>query len=300
MKIYKYSLLVLISFLTLQSISAQMIILSGPEKGSYSHIVDDMINACAMDSIYGFSNVTTNGSAYNFDKLVDPNSPVKMVMMQSDYLYYQAMLDNKNSTNKTSTLSVLMPLAYEEIQVITRDEKRLNKLEDLKDKSVACGTENEGTYATAILMKDKSRVFWNTKLIPFEQALKDLLGRKIDAFVIVGSTPLELLNVNPQSMVTQLAIMNLDNVNDWAEYYTPRVIKAGTYKWLKEDVNTFGVRTVMVVNEAKLSEDDMIMIDLFTQSVKAHYTDLIQNGHPSWIEVNFADWDPTDWRVYGK
>jgi len=280
--------------------NAQMIILSGPEKGSYHRFVDDMIMACEMDSMFSYTNVATNGAAYNFDQLVDPNTPVKMVMMQSDYLYYQQMLDNKNNTAKTKPLSVLMPLADEEIHVVTRDENRLNGLEDLKEKSVACGTESTGTYATAILMKDRSRVFWNTRVLHYEQALKDLMGRKIDAFVMVGTAPLEGLNMNPQSMLTQISIMNLENVNDWAKYYTPKVIKAGTYKWQENDVQTYGVRTVMVVNESKLNDDDKAKIAAFTQSVKVHYTTLVEKGHPKWSEVNFADWDPTNWKTYSK
>jgi len=298
MRFKNLTILVLLSLFTCQIGFAQMIILSGPEKGSYYRFVNDMIQASESDSNFAFSNVSTNGAAYNFDQLADPNTPVKMVMMQSDYLYYQQMLDSKNNTFKTKTLSVLMPLAYEEIHVVTRDEERLNKLEDLKEKIVACGTESTGTYATAILMKDRSRVFWNTNVLHFDQALKDLMGRKIDAFIVVGTAPLEGLNINPQSMIIQLNLMNLTNVNDWAKYYTPKVIKAGTYKWLENDVQTYGVRTVMVVNEAKLTVDDKVLIARFTQSVKIHYTTLVETGHPKWSEVNFADWDPSNWRVY--
>jgi TRAP transporter TAXI family solute receptor len=294
----KLSFIFLFSLFANHFIFAQMIILSGPEKGSYFEFVNDMIGATELDSIFEFTNVSTNGSAYNFDQLVDPNTPVKMVMMQSDYLYYQQMLDDKNNTDRTEAVSILLPLAYEEIHIVTRDEHKLNKLEDLKGKLVACGTESTGTYATAILIKDRSRVFWNTRVIHFDQALKELLGMQIDAFIVVGTAPLEKLNFNPQTMVTQLSLMNLTNVNDWAKYYTPEVIEAGTYKWLENDVSTFGVQSVLVVNESKLNEDDRLLIDLLTQSVKIHYTTLVETGHPKWAEVNFANWDPTNWRVY--
>jgi TRAP transporter TAXI family solute receptor len=275
-----------------------MVILSGPEKGSYYRFVDDMIKVAEMDSIFSFSNVSTNGSAYNFDQLVDPNSPVKMVMMQSDYLYFEQVQDDKNNTNNTENLTVLMPLAFEEIQIVTRDEGKLNKLEDLAGKSVACGTETQGTYATAILMKDRSRVFWNTRVLHYDDALKQLLGMQIDAFIVVGTAPLEMLNFNPQTMLTQLSLMNLNNVNDWAKYYTPETITAGTYKWLDEDVKTYGVQTVMIVNEAKLNDQDRLLIDTFTQSVKDHYVTLVEIGHPKWAEVNFANWDPSNWPLY--
>jgi TRAP transporter TAXI family solute receptor len=279
-------------------IFGQMIILSGPEKGSYFRFVQDMITVAEMDSMFSFTNVSTNGSAYNFDQLTDPNTPVKMVMLQSDYLFYEQMLDDKNNTNKTASLSVLMPLAYEEIQVVTRDEGKLTKLKDLAGLPVACGTEQSGTYATAILMKDRSRVFWNTRVLHFEDALKQLMGNQIEAFIVVGTAPMELLNFNPQSMVTQLSLMTLDNVNDWAKYYAPKTISAGTYKWLDSDVKTYGVQTVMVVNDSKLTAEDKLLIDQFKSSVESHYLTLVEIGHPKWAEVNFASWDPSNWPVY--
>lgn len=298
MSFKKLSLLILLSLFSGKMIFGQMIILSGPEKGSYFQFVNNMISVAEMDSIFSFSNVSTNGSAYNFNQLTDPNTPVKMVMLQSDYLYYEQMLDDKNNTNKTSSLSVLMPLAYEEIQVVTRDEGKLTNLKDLAGLPVACGTEQSGTYATAILMKDRSRVFWNTRVLHFEDALKQLMGNQIEAFIVVGTAPMELLNFNPQSMITQVSLMNLENVNDWAKYYTPKTISAGTYKWLDRDVKTYGVQTVMVVNDAKLTAEDRLLIDQFKSSVESHYLTLVEIGHPKWTEVNFASWDPSNWPVY--
>lgn len=298
MSFKKLSLLVLLSLYSSQMIFGQMIILSGPEKGSYFRFVQDMITVAEMDSMFSFTNVSTNGSAYNFNQLTDPNTPVKMVMLQSDYLFYEQMLDDKNNTNKTASLSVLMPLAYEEIQVVTRDEGKVTKLKDLAGLPVACGTEQSGTYATAILMKDRSRVFWNTRVLHFEDALKQLMGNQIEAFIVVGTAPMELLNFNPQSMVTQLSLMTLDNVNDWAKYYAPKTISAGTYKWLDSDVKTYGVQTVMVVNDAKLTAEDKLLINQFKSSVESHYLTLVEIGHPKWAEVNFASWDPSNWPVY--
>ena len=64
----------------------QMIILSGPEKGSYNVIVNDMIRVCANDSIGDIKNIPSTGSAFNFDQLVDPNTPVKMVFWKRNHL----------------------------------------------------------------------------------------------------------------------------------------------------------------------------------------------------------------------
>jgi TRAP transporter TAXI family solute receptor len=298
MRLKHFSLFLLLSLLSSEFISAQMIILSGPEKASYHQFVDDMITVLEQDSIRAFSNVATNGAAYNFNELTDPNTPIKMAMMQSDYLYYMQMLDNKNNTTKTANIKVLMPLGNEEIHIVTREEDKLTSLEDLSKKRIACGTESQGTYATAILIKDKSRVFWNTEVLHFDKALKDLMGYKIDGFIMVGSAPLPGLQFNPQSVVTKVSLMNLENLNGWAEYYTPEVIKAGTYKWQANDVQTFSIKTVLVVNDSKLTAKDRELLALFTQTLKIKDTNLVEIGHPGWTEVNFSDWDPSNWPMF--
>ncbi len=300
MRVKYFTLLLLLSLFSSEYLSAQMIILSGPERGSYHSFVNDMINVLENDSIRAFTNVSTNGAAYNFNELADPNTPVKMAMMQSDYLYYMQMLDNKNNTERTNNIKVLMPLGNEEIHIITREEDNLTSLTDLAKKRIACGTEGQGTYATAILIKDKSRVFWNTEVLHFEKALKDLMGYKIDGFIMVGTAPLPGIQFNPQSVVTKLSIMNLENVNDWAQYYQPETIAAGTYKWQENDVQTYSVKTVLVVNESKLTQEDREMIEIFTQKIKSSYTTLVEIGHPGWVEVNFADWDPSNWPLFFK
>ena len=247
----------------------------------------------------------TTGAAFNYTQLIDPESPHKIALIQSDYLYYMQAKDYRNNTEESKQIKVLLPLANEEIHFVTKANSGLTKLQDLgkkdsdgKAKIVAIGTTDQGTYATANLIKDRSKVFWTSRNIHFDDALNDLFMDRIDAFIFVGSAPVEKLNMNPQSMVEELALLKLENFNDWAKYYHNDTIYAGDYKWLEEDVPTFSVRTLLIVNESKLTEEDKETVNKLAASIQNMYDLLKADGHPKWKEVNFYNWEEADWPMF--
>lgn len=277
---------------------AQLTILSGPEQGSYYKFTNDIVKVVAPAFATPLVNSPTSGAAYNFEKLTDPDSPDKIAMIQSDYLYYMQAKDSRENTEKTKQLKVLLPLANEEIHLVTKANKGILGLKDLDDKTVAIGTQDQGTYATANLIKDRSGIYWTSRNIHFDDALKELYADKIDAFFFVGSAPVEKLDLNPQSMVEDLDLVPLENFNDWAKYYDNDTIYAGDYKWLDYGVPTFGVRALLVVNESKLTADDKNKVLQLKMAIQNKFDELKKVGHPKWKEVDFFDWDETDWPVY--
>ena len=56
----------------------QMIILSGPEKGSYNRFVNDIVTVLGEKNGISLLNRTTGGSAYNFKELTNPSSATKL------------------------------------------------------------------------------------------------------------------------------------------------------------------------------------------------------------------------------
>jgi len=284
--------------LSVTTLFGQMIILSGPSQGTYKALVDDIAEIMGNDSISPFVNVVTDGSGYNYRELIDPDSPVKIAVIQSDYLYYQEIMDAKDNTEKSGAIKVLLPLANEQIHIVTKKNSGLTKLADLKEEIVGCGTQEQGTYATAILIKDKSEVFWNTKILDFDRALKELYGDKIAAFFVVGTAPLKKLNINPQAMVEPLTLISPENINDWARYHKSDVIKATDYKWLDYDVPTYSVKNLLVVNEDKLTEEDKVEILKLVNGIKENQSSLQSTGHPAWKVIDLHDWDSSNWPVY--
>jgi len=285
-------------FVSFSTAFAQITILSGPSQGSYYAFVGDIENVLSSDSAKLVLNSETNGAAFNFEQVADPKSSYKFALTQSDYLYTMQGQDLVRNTEKTEHIKVIFPLAKEEIHVITSAKSGFKELQDLQGKMVAIGTKSQGTYATSNLIKDRSKVFWKSRPIQYEDALRELGLGNIDAFFIVGSAPMEKININPQVMISGLALVPLHDFDDWAKYYQNDTIYAEDYKWLEEDVPTFGVRTVLIVNEAKLTEQDHKDIKLMVEGINANMEKLKTDGHPKWSEVNLSDWDESDWPLY--
>lgn len=296
---HKITFLLLAMMLVFSSITiAQMTLLSGPEQGSYYTFAGDIVKEVAPSFGTPIINQSTSGAAYNFEQLADPDSPYKIALIQSDYLYFMQMMDSRNNTEKAKNFKVVLPMATEEIHLVTKSQNGISGLNDLKDKTVAIGTKDQGTYATANLIKDRSQIYWTSRNIHFDQAMDDLHMDHVDAFFFVGSAPVVKLDLNPMSMSDDLELVPLEDFNGWAKYYENDTIYADNYKWLDENIPTFGVRTLLVVNESKLTADDKNKVLKLKMAIENKFDALKQNGHPKWKEVDFFDWDESDWPVF--
>ena len=302
----KNIILTILSVIVLSCVTfAQLTLLSGPEQGSYYRFGQDIASVIGSDPGNAIFNQVTSGAAYNFNQLVDPKSPFKVALIQSDYLYYMQALDNRDNAEKTKPIKVVLPLANEEIHIVTKANSGLKKLQDLGNLKngdqrikVAIGTQDQGTYATANLIKDRSQIFWASRNIHFDDVMHELFMDRIDAFIMVGSAPLQKLDFNPQALIEEIALIELENFNDWAKYYDNDTIYATDYKWLETNVPTFSVKTLLIVNESKLTEDDKKAIHKLKIGILNNFDILKETGHPKWKEVNLNDWTDSDWPMY--
>lgn len=292
------AILVIISIFTFTLASAQVKILSGPDGGSYHQFVENMKTFLNEDGEVMIINHKTNGAANNFSQLIDANTDFKVAMMQMDYLNYMKIVDTKDNTENTSSIKVLVPLASEEIHLITTEKNYLKSIHMLKDRIIGIGDKSQGTYVTATFIKERTEIFWSSRNYHFDEAMKQLIRENIEAFFFVGSAPVEKLDLSPEVMADQLALVPLENFNGWADYYEPMTITTEDYKWLKEDVPTFGVRNVLVVNEAKLTDSDRAQLKKLVEALHAKLPALQEEGHPKWKEVDLDDWDSSIWPSY--
>jgi len=299
MKIKFYLLILLFAVFSGSTSFSQMDILSGPAGSSYYQFVEDMKGIPGQGSGQLLNNHETAGAAKNFEQLVDPKTTYKLALIQSDLLYLMKALDSRDNTTYTDGVKVIYPLANEEIHVVTRKNSGLKHLKDLnEDIVVGIGNKNQGTYATANIIKDRSEVLWTSKNVHFDEAFRDLLLEKIDAFFMVGTAPIKKLDLNPQAMTVGLALIPLEDFNNWAKPYVPVTITKDDYRWLDEDIPTYGVTTLLIVNENKLDDGDREKIASLMKSIEANLGTLQENGHPKWQEVDLTGWNSVDWPTY--
>jgi TRAP transporter TAXI family solute receptor len=289
MKLKKQLLLISLILLSFGQVFCQMIILSGPEKGSYNRFADDIVTVLGEKNGIKLLNRTTGGSANNFKQLTDPGPGDKMALIQSDYLNLMKAEDKLKNTSKTGSLKVVLQLATEEMHFVARKSSGLKKLQDLENKKVAFGNEDQGSLATGKLIRERSKVNWTTFYAGYDQLIRDLTENKIDAFLIVGSAPVNLLEIDPQVMTDGGTLLELEDFNGWAKYYENDTIYSSDYKWLEKDVPTFGVRTLLVVNEAKLTSTEKQTVEAIKSGIIQNLDILRKQGHPKWKDVIIPD-----------
>lgn len=293
------SLLLSLMLLAFSSVVfGQMTILSGSKQATQYRFAEDIATIVAPSLDFKVVNKETNGSSDNFNQLIDPNNLYKLAIMQLDYLFYMQTHDMIMNTEKTKNLKVLIPLGFEQIHLVSKSSKGLKGLHDLDKKVVAIGSSEQGTYTTASLIKDRSRIFWTSRNIHFDECLSALNTNEIDAFFIVSSAPVAKLDLNPQSMVDKLVLVPLEDFGEWAKYYMPDTIRKTDYRWLEQNIPTFSVGAVLVVNESKLSAGDRENVLKLKTAIQSKFEDLKTSGHPTWKQVNLMDWNESDWPLY--
>jgi TRAP transporter TAXI family solute receptor len=285
-------------FTLISSTYSQMAILSGSDQASQYQFTEDIIKIVGPDMGIQLNNKATSGAAYNLEQLVDPTTPYKLAIIQADNLYALQVMDMMNNTNKTKNLKVVLPLSDQQIHFVTKASKGITKLQDLVKKTVAIGTTDQGTYTTATQIKNRSGVYWSSRNILFEDALKELAMDRIDAFIIVSSAPIQKLSISPQGTLDKLALIPLENFNDWAKYYKADTIHTTDYQWLDQNIPTFSVKSMLVVNESKLTDAEKSSVSQLQSGIMNKFDVLKANGHPEWKKVNFADWKESDWPLF--
>lgn len=298
MKTKIFILTLLMSVFSFSAIKAQLTILSGPENGTYYHFVKEISAVLGDKHGLKIENKSTNGAATNYQQLMDPSTPFKVAMMQMDYLNYMKVIDMRENNLRIDQVKVIVPLASEEIHLVTTESKYFKDLRDLDEAIVNLGNKNQGTYVTATFIKERTEIFWSSRNYHFDEALRSLQLEKIDAFFFVGSSPVDKLDLSPEVMVDQLTLVPLVNFNGWADYYEPLTISKDDYKWLEKDIPTFGVRTVLIVNESKLNDEDRAAIARFVEALNTSLPALQENGHPKWKEVDLSEWNTEIWPLY--
>lgn len=288
------------------SLFAQFEVLTGSENGTYYKLAQDMnkylpaqtvVNSTDSSSVSFLKVLSTSGAIYNFDMLADPKTSSKVAMMQLDMLLFKRAEDMMRNTNSTKDLVVLMPLNLEEIHLLVKKGSDIKSLQNLEGRKVGIGTPFEGTYSTAMYIQNQSKVLWHNKNLYTHESMRALLLDQIDAFFMVAAAPIQMLAANAGNSPLQMELVPLENINGWAYYYVPETIEAGSYLWQPTAVSTFSVPSVIVVNKAKLTEQDIASLKAWRASVIQNIEQLKATGHPSWRTANPAVFDGAIWPV---
>jgi TRAP transporter TAXI family solute receptor len=285
-------------------------IVTGPERGTYIQIGQDLAKWVAQPVGIDLEAVASKGSAENVQRMrFEPN--VKLALVQSDV--YQAYLDMANAGNADAgtairPLRLIMPLYDEEINVVVRADSPLKTLADIKDKNISVGLLGSGSAQTATtlyrLMFGQPMPEQNIQHLSNEDALAALIVKKIDVAIFVVGQPANLFTQMNPELLQQLRPLRAEpsapETQRAAKVYFPTTLRASSYPtWLKEDVPALTVKAFLVTYDYGL-RDTVGNLNRFADSLCANFDTLQAQGHPKWKQVKLEL--PTlvrGWKYYG-
>ena len=201
---------------------------------------------------------TTAGSAANLRLLM--GEYLQLAIAQADLVqdaYEQTGIFKDEEVDRA--YSAVAALYTEACQVIVRADADIQSVEDLQGKTVSIGAEESGSEQNA--QQILAAYGLNDKLVDtvnlnYEDAAAQLKAGKIDAMLITSGAP--------SAVVTELAgncgirLLNVDGaaaqrLQDSYSAYQTYTIPAGTYPGQETDVQTVGVKAVLLASDA-LSE----------------------------------------------
>ncbi len=243
----------------------------------------------------------SEGSYYNFLKIVKSNTD--LAFLQYDVLLYESMKDLTRTYKKTEGIRVILPMGVEQIHIVTlkKDGKEaIKEFDDLNGKNVAIGSSLQGTNITAKYIKEVTKSEWHDVEIPYDKALKALLVGRIDAFFYVGTAPVSNFTGMSKAMRDKITLVPLNPSKgkaDLEEAYSAATITPKSYpKWIKKDVATYSVRSLLVTDISGQSKETEANIVRLMQTVLTNKDN--SKHHENWKAINFTQDKAIDWEYY--
>lgn len=219
---------------------------------------------CAVES--------TGGSINNLEAI--RKGELEMGVVQSDLLYNAyAGKEVFADVGADKNLRVLFSLHSEPFTVLARKDAKINNFDDLKSKRVNIGAQGSGMRAT---MEDlMARKGWSSKSftiidVKSGDTAKALCNNKIDAMIFAGGHPNGTIQQITSSCDTRIVNVSgpvIDKLIKEHPFYSYASIPANMYPGNGKDIDTFGVKAVLV---ASSTLDDEVVY----QMVKALFENL--------------------------
>lgn len=209
-------------------------------------------------------NETSNGMV---EEKTTAGSAANLRLLMGDYLQLaiaQADLaqDAENRTGifaeeeDEGSFSAVAALYTEACQVVVRADSGIETIEDLQGKTVSIGEEESGSEQNAkqiLAAYGLSDQLVNCLNLNYTDAAAQLKAGKIDALFVTSGAPFEMLTGLAEERKVRLLPIDgaaAQRLLSLSKAYQSTVIPAGTYPGQDADVQTVGVKALLLVNDA--------------------------------------------------
>lgn len=262
-------------------------LLAGPKSGTYEQMARDLKAYVRSDLVVH----TSSGSVENLMRL-QMAPTIQMAFVQQDALDLMRSLKLRG----LERIKLVCPLFREEVHLLVGRESAIGNPADLADRRVGAGPRNSGTWITALNLKRHLKVNWSEENSQPEDALKQLLGGKLDALFWVVGAPAPALTALSSESGARLRLVPLPP-DVGPALYRPERLPAGIYTWQKMSWQTLTVRTLLVAMDRGKPEADAAVRDM-AAGIRRHLATLREKGHPKWRQVDPDDRTDMAWPRY--
>jgi uncharacterized protein len=272
--------------------AAELGLITGKEKGTYYQFGQDLKTLAEKYDVQ-LRVEPSNGSIENI-YAVYKRPGIAMGIVQSDVLAFVARVQSNQALKAVARkIKMVYPLYNEEIHILAR--KGVKDFDDLAGKRVAIGEDGSGTYLTARLLFEVSKI-QPKEMVPVgtDEALKQLKAGTVDAMFYVAGYPVKLFkeNVGESDGLHLLPITNPKVL----QFYPKGEIPSGMYSFQSSPVPTAAVKAVLVSFDFRTVQCEQV--GKFARMIADELNWLTQNGHPKWksVDLNYKlkGWEQYD------
>ena len=277
------SLLVFVLFYFNRTLNPKF--LTGSSTGTYYLIAQNIRKMIAPNLMV----LESQGSIANMNRLgLSKLNEMLFAFVQNDVLKYlskEALSGDSDKQKILNRTKVLMPIYDGEIHILVREENLdIKNFRDLKDKKISIGMKDSGTAITSkslyfnLFHEEINKVYQ-----PFNEALKALKDKSVDAIILTGGQPLSKLNKKMSNV--RLISYKGEALDGYAIGY----IKKSSYAWLKQEkIRTLSIKSFIVTN-IDSNKENLLYLKEFLEKLKEYKVNLRNEKHLKTIHPKLKD-----------
>ena len=232
---------------------------TGNHQGSYYSYAEN-IKKLSEDAV-DLKITMTSGSAANVRLL--QKGFLGAAIVQNDILYAAAEkkgVFEDSDIVETLDFKAVAGLYTESVQIVVRDESDIFSVDDLAKKRVSVCEEESGAIQNAEQILSAFGISFDDiekYNLSFEESADALEKGEIDAFFVTAGAPTDAVSMLASKVpvrVLSLSEYEIDKIRNKYPFYLNVTIPKGTYEGMEEDIQTVGVRAVLVVSNKQNKE----------------------------------------------
>lgn len=233
-----------------------LLIATGASSGTFGAVGQSVCNFINAENRKDFAcrSRSTAGSSTNVAALARRID--ELGLAQTDTVWSAVNGKREWDGKPVGQLRAILPLYFEPITLVVRQEARIRTMADIKGKRLNLGVPGSDTRANAIdilswygLQADRDVA---AQALELPQVVNKMVTREIDGFFFVGAHPQE--SITRISLSVPVALVPIDGPQIEAAlrqqpHYATGTVPARVYRGILEPVRTVGTRAMLMTHD---------------------------------------------------